>query len=92
MAGLGRRLTLGVGWHTVWSAVRPALRQAVDDPGRVGAPARVGVDETVMASATRFRRRRFISVAVDAGTGQVIDVFDCRDAADLERWAKQQPV
>jgi len=69
----------------------PALRQAAEDPGRVAPAARVGVDETVMASATRFRRRRFISAAVDADTGQIVDVFDGRDAADLQRWAKQQP-
>ncbi len=89
MAGLARRL--GVGWHTVWSAVLPALRQAAEDPDRVAPAARVGVDETVMASATRRRRRRFISAAVDADTGQILDVFDGRDAADLERWARQQP-
>ena len=89
VAGLARRL--GVGWHTVWSAVRPSLQRAAGDPERVGAPSRVGFDETVMGSATRFRRRRFITAAVDADTGQVIDVFDGRDAADLEQWAQHQP-
>ena len=89
VAGLAR--LLGVGWHTVWAAVLPALRQAVDDPGRVAPAARVGFDETVMGSATRLRRRRFVSAAVDADTGQVLDVFDGRDAADLRRWALQQP-
>lgn len=47
--------------------------------------------ETVMASAARRRRRRFITAAVDAATGQIVDVFDGRDAADLRRWVSQQP-
>ncbi len=89
VAALARKL--GVGWQTVWSAVRPMLQQAADDPGRVVPSTRVGFDETVMASATRRRRRRFITAAVDAGTGQIMDVFDGRDAADLERWAQRQP-
>ena len=89
VASLARKL--GVGWHTVWSAVQPVLEQVAGDPGRVGASARLGFDETVMGSATRFRRRRFITAAVDADTGQVIDVFDGRDAADLERWAQLRP-
>ena len=89
VASLARNL--GVGWHTVWSAVQPALEQAAGDPDRVGPSARLGFDETVMGSATRFRRRRFVTAAVDADTGQVIDVFDGRDAAGLERWAQLRP-
>ena len=89
VAGPARRL--GVGWQTLWTAIAPIMQQAVDGPDRVGAPARVGIDETVMASATRRRRRRFVSAAVDAGTGQVLDVFDGRDAFDLQRWAQHQP-
>ena len=58
---------------------------------RPGTVARLGFDETVMASARRLRRRRFVTAAVDAATGQVIDIFDGRDAADLRRWTQQQP-
>ena len=58
-------------------------------PGGSGRPG--GFDETVMASATRRRRRRFVTAAVDAATGQVIDIFDGRDAADLRRWLQAQP-
>ena len=89
VASLARKL--GVGWQTLWTAITPIAQQAVDGPGRVGEPVRVGVDETVMGSATRRRRRRFVSAAVDADTGQVMDVFDGRDAADLERWARTRP-
>jgi len=81
VAGLARRL--GVGWQTLWTAITPIMQQAVDDPDRLRAAARVGVDETVMVSATRRRRRRFTSAAVDADTGQIMDVFDGRDAFDL---------
>ncbi|WP_420434658.1 ISL3 family transposase [Candidatus Poriferisocius sp.] len=45
----------------------------------------VGFDETVMASASRRRRRRFITAAVDADTGRVVDVFEGRDAAGWDR-------
>ncbi len=79
---------LGVGWRTVWSAVEAVACERAADPARVGPTARVGFDETVMSSATR--RRRF-AAAVDAATGQVVAVFDGRDAADLRRWLQQQP-
>ncbi|WP_419917601.1 ISL3 family transposase [Candidatus Poriferisocius sp.] len=79
------------GWHTVWSAVEPELKQRADDPDRVGATFGVGFDETVMNSATRRRRCRYITAAVDTATGQVIDVFDGRDANDLHKWVSAQP-
>ncbi len=89
VASAARRL--GVSWRTVWSAVEAAAEEIAGDPGRVGQVARLGFDETVMASAARRRRRRFVTAAVDASTGQIVDVFDGRDAADLRRWVYQQP-
>ncbi len=89
MASVARRL--GVSWRTVWSAVEAAAEEIAGDPGRVGQVARLGFDETVMASAARRRRRRFITAAVDASNGQIVDVFDGRDAADLREWVSQQP-
>ena len=89
VASAARRL--GVAWATVWSSVGDAAQQVADDPERVGAVARLGLDETVMSSAGRLRRRRYVSAAVDAATGQVLDVFDGRDAADVGRWLEQQP-
>ena len=82
---------LGVGWQTLWSAVRESAEEFAGDPARVGPVAQLGFDETVMASARRHRRRRFVTAAVDAATGQIVDIFDGRDAADLRRWAQQQP-
>ena len=89
VASAARRL--GVAWATVWSWVGDAAQQVADDPERVGAVARLGLDETVMSSAGRLRRRRYVCAAVDAATGQVLDVFDGRDAADVGRWLEQQP-
>ena len=89
VASAARRL--GVSWRTVWSAVEAAAEEIAGDPGRVGQVARLGFDETVMASAARRRRRRFITAAVDASTGQILDVFDGRDAADLRKWVQAQP-
>ena len=83
--------TLGVSWPTVWSAVREHGCRLVDDPGRVGLTEMVGFDETVMQPAHRRRRRLFVTVAVDVVTGQIIDVFEGRDAADLRAWLASQP-
>ena len=89
VASVARRL--GVAWATVWSAVAAAAQRVAGDPGRVAPVARLGFDETVMRSATRLARRRCVCAAVDAATGQIIDIFDGRDAAGLRRWLEQQP-
>ena len=76
----------GVSWSTVWSAVERIGRDRIDDPDRVGPVAMVGFDETVMQPAHRRRRRRFVTAVVDVGTGQVLDVFEGRDARHLREW------
>ena len=82
---------LGVGWQTLWSAVAESAEGFAGDPSRVGPVAQLGFDETAMASARRLRRRRFVTAAVDAATGQIIDIFDGRDAAEVRGWVQQQP-
>ena len=89
VASAARRL--GVAAATVWSWVGDAAQQVADDPERVGAVVRLGLDETVTGSAGRLRRRRCVCAAVDAATGQVLDVFDGRDAAGLHRWLASRP-
>ncbi len=89
VASLARQL--GVGWHTMWSHLAASAEQAAAGARRVGPVAELGFDETSMASASRRRRRRFITAAVDADTGRVVDVFEGRDAADLRTWVSQQP-
>ena len=63
---------LGVSWAAVWDAVERIGRPRVTGPGRVGATAMVGFDETVMAPAHRRRRRRFVTAVVDVGSGQIL--------------------
>ena len=82
----------GVSWSTVWTAVERVGRQRVDDLDRVGPAAMVGFDETVMQPAHRRRRRRFVTAVVDVGTGQLLDVFEGRDAKDLRAWMARMPL
>lgn len=81
----------GVSWWTVWAAVERLGSERVRDSGRVGVCEMVGFDETVMQPAHRRRRRRFITAVVDVGTGQILDVFEGRDARDLRVWMAQMP-
>ena len=76
----------GVSWATVWSAVERVGRARVDDGERVGPVAMVGFDETVMQPAHRRRRRRFVTAVVDLDSGQLLDVFEGRDARQLRAW------
>ena len=82
---------LGVAWGTVWSCVLDAAVDAEADPARAGPVPRLGLDETVMCKATRLRRRRYVSAAVDAQTGRIVDVFEGRDAADVREWLDGRP-
>ncbi len=81
----------GVSWSTVWAAVERVGTERVEDPDRVGLTVMVGFDETVMQPAHRRRRRRFITAVVDVATGQILDIFEGRDARDLARWAASMP-
>jgi Transposase and inactivated derivatives len=81
----------GVSWLTVWSAVERIGSARVDNSDRVGETPMVGFDETVMQPAHRRRRRRFITAVVDVTSGQIIDIFEGRDAADLRLWLAGMP-
>jgi transposase len=82
---------LGVTWSTTWSAVQCHGRPLVDHVDRVAVTDQVGFDETVMSPAHRGSRRRFITAVVDVRTGQILDVFDGRDRADLHAWLASRP-
>ncbi|WP_419918561.1 hypothetical protein [Candidatus Poriferisocius sp.] len=43
-----------------------------------------------MGSVTRRWRHRYITTAVDTATCQVVDVFEGRDAGDLNKWVSGQ--
>jgi transposase len=81
----------GVSWSTVWSTVERIGRARVEDPERVGRTAMVGFDETVMQPAHRRRRRRLVTAVVDVTCGQILDVFEGHDAADLRIWLASMP-
>lgn len=81
----------GVSWSTVWAAVERNGRAVVEDPDRVPPPTQVGFDETVMQPAHRRRRRRFVTAVVNISTGQIIDIFEGRDAKDLQAWMAAVP-
>jgi transposase len=83
--------SFGVSWSTLWSAVERIGRARVEDPERVGPTAMVGFDETVMQPAHRRRRRRFVTAVVDVTCGQILDVFEGHDAADLREWLAGMP-
>ena len=84
--------SFGVSWWTVWSAVERVGRRRVEDPDRVGPVTMLGFDETVVQPAHRRRRRRFITAVVDVGSGQILDVFEGRDARDLRAWMARMPL
>ena len=81
----------GVAWDTTWRAIARIAAQLVEDPERIGPVAMVGFDETVMSPAKRRRRRRFVTAVVDVAPGQVLDVFEGRDAKDLRAWMATMP-
>jgi len=51
VAATARRL--GVDWHTLWSAIKPLLRELADDPARLDGVAVLGVDEHIWHHAPR---------------------------------------
>ena len=88
-ASLSREL--GVTWPTVWAAIVRHGRARLDVVDHA-ASVQVGFDETVMSPAKRHRRRRFITAAVDITDGRIIDIFEGRNAPDLQAWLGSQPV
>ena len=81
----------GVSRSTVWAAVERVGRPRVDHGDRIGSTEMV-LHETVMQPARRRRRRRSITAVVDIATGQILDVFEGRDAEDLRFWLATRPV
>jgi transposase len=81
----------GLSWSTVWSAVERVGTTRVQSPAEMGPATMVGFDETVMSPASRRRRRRFVTVVVDVGSGRLLDVFEGRDAQHLRAWMARMP-
>lgn len=77
---------LGVCWWTVMNAVVEHGTPLVDDPGRVGPVAQLGVDETSFLKANRHHSTIYATGLVDLEAHRVIDMTLGNAAGDLRRW------
>ena len=82
---------LGVCWHTVMSAVTEHGQPLIDDPGRVGSVAMLGVDETPWLTANQDHSTLFATGLVNLERRVVIDVIAGNTSKDLGSWLDAQP-
>jgi hypothetical protein len=68
----------GVCWDTIMAAVVVHGTPLVEDPGRVGDVASLGVDETSFLKANRHHRTRYATGLVDTDAGILIDLVEGR--------------
>ena len=83
---------LGCDWHTVNRAVLAwgeALLAA--DADRVGAVEALGLDETLLGRAGRWRTRSWCTSIVDVHRGQLLDIVPGRGAERPIAWLLAQP-
>ncbi|MGH3629673.1 MAG: ISL3 family transposase [Sciscionella sp.] len=88
VAGLAREL--GVCWSTVMEAVVEHGTPLVDDPGRVGAVATLGVDETSFLAANPEHATIYATGLVDLDDHKIIDMVEGNAAADLRQWCSMK--
>ena len=88
VAGLAREL--GVCWWTVMDAVIEHGTALVEDPSRVGAVTKLGVDETSFLAANPEHSTTYVTGLVDLDAHIVIDLVQGNRAADLRRWCAEQ--
>jgi hypothetical protein len=82
---------LGCDWHTINDAVIAYGSVLVDDPGRIGSPTAVGLDETLFVREGPRRRQRWSTSIVDVRAGVLLDVVAGRDSAGACRWLAARP-
>ena len=82
---------LACSWSAVMSAVSVYGTPLVEDPARAEGVEMLGVDETSFLKATPNAATRWVSAAVDVGRRRVIDLFEGRNAADLDAWLEDRP-
>ena len=80
----------GVGWHTAMGAVVEHGTPLVDDPGRLGAPSALGLDETSFLRAGPGRRRQMITGFVDLDRHVLLDVAPGRSGRVVRDWLDQR--
>jgi len=81
---------LGCDWHTVNDAVLAYGGALVDDPGRFGAVAALGLDEVLFVREGPFHRPQFSTSIVDVGRGQLLDVVPGRSGVGARLWLAKQ--
>ena len=82
---------LGCSWWAAMSAVTVYGTPLVEDPARSDGVEMLGVDETSFLKATPTAATRWVSAAVDVGRRRTIDLFEGRNAADLDEWLDARP-
>ncbi len=84
---------LGCDWHTVNDTVISFGSALIDDPGRVGEVAALGLDETLFCRRGHWRRQEFATSIVDVTAGRparLLDVVEGRTAAGPSGWIAAQ--
>jgi transposase len=79
-------------WWTVMNAVIEHGTPLADDPDRVGAVAKLGVDETSFQAARPGRATRYVTGLVDLDGRRMIDLVPGNSGPDLRRWCAQADV
>lgn len=80
---------LGVGWATIMRIVTGRGTPILDDPGRLGGVAAVGVDETSFLRATGQHATRYATGIADLSPGRparLLDVVQGRSGTVLREW------
>ena len=78
---------LGTDWHTVNDAVVAYGEALVGaDTDRIGTVRTLSLDETLFMREGRWRVQRWSNQIVDAGSGQLLEVVEGRDAGAPARW------
>jgi len=82
---------LGCGWHTVMDTVAAYGQVLIEDPGRFGDVAAVGLDETLRCRLGRWRRQQWTTQIVDVGAGQLLEVVEGRSTEGPIAWLAERP-
>jgi len=95
--GAGRSVSavaaeLGCDWHTVMDAVVAYGTPLIDDPGRIGDVAALGLDETLFVREGPWHRRSWVTSIVDVTRpAQLLEVVEGRTAKAASDWLDVRP-
>jgi len=83
----------GVGWGAVMRAVAEYGAVLVEDPVRLEAVTRLGVDERAFLAANRAHPTVFVTGIVDLSCAhpRLLDVVECRIGQSLSDWVSARP-